>query len=90
MERADSINASSRIGREDADGVAGCRSGNVCLITSVTKWRSDAELTLGITMASKLGACNCTISVRNFLQSEMPVKVPLRSDHPKQVRFLQH
>jgi hypothetical protein len=50
---ADSINARSRTGRVD---VAEWRSGRVCRITSVTKCRSDAEFTFGITIASRFGA----------------------------------
>lgn len=37
-------------------GDEGCRAGRMCWITSVTKWRSAALLTFGITKASRWGA----------------------------------
>lgn len=50
---ADSIRAISLSGFvEEAE----CRSGKAWRSTSVTKWRSEARLTLGITRASRLGA----------------------------------
>ena len=63
LERSDSALADSIKARILMDGASeyepgedGCRDGRVCLITSVTKCRSDAEFTLGITMASIFGA----------------------------------
>lgn len=58
---ADSMSAMSRIGEVLAVGdvpvaEVGCRSGRVCRTTSVTKCRSDAEFTLGMTIASIFGA----------------------------------
>jgi len=57
---ADSMRARSRIGcpEDDLDDVVGCLSGIRCRITSVTKCKSAAELTFGMTIASKFGACN--------------------------------
>lgn len=52
-ERADSINAISLSGFLESRP---CRSGSVCRITSVTKCKSDAEFTLGMTRASIFGA----------------------------------
>ena len=55
---ADSIKASNLIGcvleEEFWEGL--CLDGKVCRITSVTKCRSEAEFTLGITMVSICGA----------------------------------
>lgn len=51
--RADSMRAIMDGGfREEVD------LDRVCLITSVTKWRSEGELTFGTTMVSRLGACS--------------------------------
>lgn len=78
---ADSIRAMSRRGgcegvEEDVEGFGshGCRSGRVCRITSVMKCRSDEELTLGTTRASRLGALSCTISSQPFGHSWPMIK----------------
>ena len=56
MARADSMRARSLRGDWVVEeGVDGCRFGRVWRMTSVTKCRSDGELTLGITRASRLG-----------------------------------
>ena len=62
MESADSMRARSLMGDWVVDdGEDGCRSGRVCRITSVMKCRSDGELTLGITRASRLGDLSYTV-----------------------------
>ncbi len=78
---ADSIRARSLMGGGVAEGfeVLACRWGRVCLITSVTKWRSEAELTLGITIVSRLGALSfggleLAIVLSNYLHVEEKVR----------------
>ena len=49
----------------DGDGEDGWRSGRMCWSTSDMKWRSEARFTLGMTRASRLGACRMPVrSVR--------------------------
>jgi hypothetical protein len=58
---ADSMRANSLIGGAEAFEAEeeGWRSGNLCLMTSVTKCKSEAELTFGITMASRSETFSC-------------------------------
>lgn len=71
MARADSMRARmwrgfwEGVGEEEewGEGEEGCRSGSRCLITSVRKCRSEGELHLGRTMASRLGEGSCYIYV---------------------------
>jgi hypothetical protein len=59
---ADSMRAMRRMGggsEEDWEEVEGCRAGRVWRRTSVRNWRSDAELHLGRTRASRLGEWSC-------------------------------
>ena len=56
---ADSTRARMFIGGvfgADEGGEDGCLEGRLCRITSVTKCKSDAEFTLGMTMVSRFGA----------------------------------
>ena len=66
MESADSMRARSLMEVWVVDeGEDGCRWGRVCRMTSVMKCKSDGELTLGITRASRLGDWSYSISARS-------------------------
>lgn len=78
IDLADSTKAISFKGFDDAFGMDGCRSGRTCLITSVTKLRSDAEFTLGITTASRLGAFSYSpLSTSKLVMMNSIASVPL-------------
>ena len=90
---ADSIRAKIFIGGDlgcDEGEVDGCLEGRVCRITSVTKCKSDAELTLGTTKVSRFGALSYNMSTNSHLARLQIFRtcVPLQSSRPRQGRFL--
>jgi len=59
---ADSMSAIMRMGLEGEAGEEGCRDGRAWRSTSVTKWRSEAELHFGRTRASRWGDLSCVVA----------------------------
>lgn len=60
---ADSMSAIMRMGLEEEEvGEEGCRDGRAWRSTSVTKWRSEAELHFGRTRASRWRDLSCVMA----------------------------
>lgn len=90
---ADSMRARMFIGGVswgDEDGEDGCLEGRVCRMTSVTKCKSDAEFTFGMTNVSRFVALSYKTSTLYQMARLQPFRncIPFLSGHPGQDRFL--